>query len=273
MAAVLQWLPCPASDVQGEKILLRDGMPFVDVRINGRGPFRMLLDTGTAACMLTPDAARKAGLVYDHRSILTTLAGEKIIPGDSNTHIQVGEASETGVEAVVTELPAVRALDPKADGVLGRSFLGRSAYLIDYGHKRLWLGSDAVRQADRLPVAVTAPESDGRTLLPVRLEPGGRAWRLTLDSGASNLVVDCAERCPPIHEVQPGSRLITFVGERSVVQGLLRHVEVGGHSMPAAEAVLVDSRPSGSGDEGVLPAKWFSAVYVNDKLVRFAAAR
>ncbi len=158
-------------------------------------------------------------------------------------------------------------------GVVGRNFLARSAYLIDYGRKKLWLGADAVAQANRLPLAVKALESDGRTVLPVMLEPGGKAWRLTLDSGASHLVVECDQACPAIHEVRNDKRLITFLGERPVVYGKLRHVEVGGSAMPPVEAVLVDTAKTDSGDEGVLPAKWFSAVYVKDKLVKFAFAR
>ena len=252
--------------------MLREGIPFVDARINGNGPFRMVLDTGTGACMLTPDAARKAGLVFDHRSILTTLGGEKIIPGDSNARVEVGRTSHSGVEVIVNDLPAVRTLDRNAVGVLGRSFLNQAPYLIDYGKKKLWMGQEAIEQAERLPIAVNALDSDGRTILPVMLEPGGKAWRLTLDSGASNLVVECGQRCPPVRDVQQGSRLITLLGEQPIVQGLLRHIKVGGHSLPPMEAALADTRPVDSGDEGVLPAKSFSAVYVNDKLVRLAVA-
>ena len=272
LTAVVQWKPCAALDLGGEKVLLREGMPFVDARINGRGPFRVLLDTGSGACLLTPDAARKAGLVFDHRSILATISGEKIIPGDSHARVQVGQTSQNDVEVIVTDLPAVRALDRKAVGVVGRSFLGRSAYLIDYERKRLWLGKDAIAQADQLPNSVKTLESDGRTVLPVMLEPGGKAWRLTLDSGASHLVVECDQACPAVHEVQPDRRLITFLGDQPVVYGKLPHVKVGGSALPPVEAVLVDTPKTDSGDEGVLPAKWFSAVYVKDKLVRFAFA-
>jgi hypothetical protein len=106
----------------------------------------------------------------------------------------------------------------------------------------------------------------------VKLEPGGKPWRLTLDSGASHLVVECDQACPPVHEVQHDKRLITFLGERPVVYGKLRNVEIGGSAMPQVEAVVVDTQSADWGDQGVLPAKWFSAVYVKDKLVRFAFA-
>lgn len=273
LAAALQWTPCGAGEIDGEPLRLRAGMAFVDVRINGNGPFRMLVDTGTAACMLTPEAAKKAGLVFDHRSTLATLAGDKIVPGDSKAQVQVGPTSESKVEVVVTDLTAVRTLDRKADGVLGGSFLKRAAFLIDFARKRLWLGNKASERAERLPLAIRALESDGRTILPVMLEPGGRAWRLTLDSGASNLVVQCGQGCPPVHDVRNDNRLVTFIGDRPIVQGLLRHVEVGGYSLPPMEAALAEGHSSDWGDEGVFPAKRFSAVYVNDKQVRLAVTR
>ncbi len=264
----LGYATCSASE--NPAILMRDGFPFINATINGHGPFRMLIDTGAASCMLTPNAARKAGLAYNHRVILTSLGGEKIIPAASNNRVEVGAGEESGVDIVVIELPQVRMLDGRADGVLGQSFLGRSAYLIDYRSKRLWRGDEAIERADRLPIAVTAGQLHGRTVLPVTLEPGGRPWRLTLDSGATNLVVECSERCPQVGEIQQSGRLVTYVGERSVSHGRLRHVEIGGVTLSPVDAVLVDSKAPDGEDDGVLPARWFSAVYVDGRVVRLA---
>jgi predicted aspartyl protease len=130
LAAVLPCAPCLSAENQGQKVTLREGYPFVDAQINGRGPFRLLVDTGAATSMLTEQAAKKAGLLLDHRDILTTLAGEKIVPGASKNMVQVGESTETAIDIDVTELWPVRQLDSKADGVLGQNFLGRAAYLI-----------------------------------------------------------------------------------------------------------------------------------------------
>ncbi len=77
--AALVHMPGLAGEKSGEPITLRDGLAFVTATINGRGPFRLLIDTGSGSCMLTPEAARKAGLVYDHRVVLTTFDGEKTI--------------------------------------------------------------------------------------------------------------------------------------------------------------------------------------------------
>jgi predicted aspartyl protease len=256
---------------EGQKVTLRQGFPFVDVSINGRGPFRMLVDTGADASLLTPQAAHKAGLKLDHRVILTTMAGEKIVPGGSQNVIAIGGVQEAGLAILTLDLPEVRSLTADADGVLGQSFLNRNAYMLDYRQKRLWLGEDATAQAGRLPNAVTAVHSRGRTVLPVSLDSEGRTWQLALDSGSTSLVVDCSERCPRAWDIERDSRLITHTGDRAVLRGTLRQVQLGDLPMASAEAVLLESVAAAGGwDDGVLPTRWFSAFYVNGGVVRFA---
>jgi hypothetical protein len=257
----------------GAKISLRQGFPFVDVIINGQGPFHMLLDTGADASLLTPQAAQRAGLRFNHRVILTTLAGEMIVPGDSENVIQIGSVEESGLTILALDLPAVRALTRDADGVLGQSFLSRAAYLLDYQKKRLWLGDEATQQASRLPHTVSATNTRGRTVIPVGLDPDGRTWQLALDSGSTNLIVDCSARCPRAWGVERDSRLVTHAGERAVSRGNLRQVALGDSTMPYTEAVLLEGIPPEGWDDGVLPARWFSAFYVTEGEVRFATAR
>jgi hypothetical protein len=272
LAAVLACWPCLGAD-GGETLTLRQGFPFVEVSINGQGPFRMLVDTGADASLLTLQAARRAGLEYDHRAILTTLAGEKIVAGASANMIQVGDVVESGLTILALDLPQVRALGGQADGVLGQSFLARNPYLLDYQKKKLWLGFEATEQAIHLPNAATALSSTGRTVLPVALDPDGRVWRLALDSGSTNLVVDCSARCPRAWGVERDSRLVTHTGEREVSRGTLRQVQLGDLGVPSADVVLLDGVARVGWDEGLLPTRWFSAFYVSGRTVRFAPAR
>jgi hypothetical protein len=223
--------------------------------------------------MLTPQAAQKAGLIYDHRTILTTLGGEKVIPSSSRNSVAIGSEDQTGVEIVVSDLSHVRELDRKADGVLGQSFLNRAPYLIDYSEKRLWLGDKAEELAAGLPISVLAGRLNGRTVLPVVLEPGAKPWQLTLDSGASHLVVECGGRCPRASEVQPAGQLLTYTGERSVVGGKLRRIEVGELAISWVQAILVGTSGPDDKDQGVLPTRWFSAVFVSGNQVRLGPVR
>ncbi len=275
IAVALLSLPCSAADTQGDNILLKNGLVFVDAVINGHGPFRMLVDTGTTTSLLAPDAAIEAGLTYDHRVILTSLGRERLLPATSTGELQVGSATVAGVEIAVTSIGRVRKIDRGAHGVLGQNFLSRSAYLIDYARKKLWFGEDATRRAEELPFALSAQQTNGRTILPVTLQSGGPPWRLTLDSGASNLVVRCTERCPAITNPRSDERVLALVGERPVLGGTLRQVEVAGARISSVHALLVDTELADGQDDGVIPSQWFSAIYVDGDsgLVRLAQRR
>ena len=265
-------LPCSAAAPQGDDISLKDGFVFVNVMINGRGPFRMLVDTGTTTSLLDPEAAADARLVYDHRVVLASLGGEKPLPATSQAELRIGSATAADVEIAVTPVSHVRKIDPRARGILGQSFLSRSAYLIDYARKKLWLGEDAIQRAEELPFALSARQTNGRTILPVTLQSGGPSWRLTLDSGASNLILKCRARCPRIADPHSGDRVLAIVGERAVLSGTLRQVDIAGARMSFVQALLVDTDLPDGQDDGVLPSRWFSAVYVdgNSGLVRIS---
>ena len=107
------------------------------------------------------------------------------------------------------------------------------------------------------------------------LEAGGPSWRLTLDSGASNLILKCSQRCPRINDPRSGDRVLALVGERPVLSGTLRQVEIAGARMSFVHALLVDTELPDGQDDGVIPSHWFSAVYVdgNSGLVRLAQRR
>src|ERR1700682_4739357 len=98
----------------GDSIVLKDGFVFVNAIINGHGPFRMLVDTGTTTSLLDPEAASEAGLSFDHRVVLVSLGGEKPFLATSTGELQVASARATGVEIAVTAIGHVRKIDPAA---------------------------------------------------------------------------------------------------------------------------------------------------------------
>jgi predicted aspartyl protease len=49
-------------DSRNQTITVEEGIVLVDVMMNGRGWFRMIVDTGAASCILNPAAARNAGV-------------------------------------------------------------------------------------------------------------------------------------------------------------------------------------------------------------------
>ncbi|HLK62495.1 MAG TPA: aspartyl protease family protein [Bryobacteraceae bacterium] len=262
-ALLLQNAAFLAEELAGNRLTVVNGYAVIEVSIEGRGPFRMMLDTGAASCSLSPDAAKTAHLALDHRVVLTTIVGERVVPGASNAHLRIGTSEARGVEVLAMEPDAVRAAIGPVDGVLGQSFLSKFPYLIDYRDQRLWLGAAAVRRALDLPAEIGAERSEGRVVVPVAIGAGVGPWRLTLDSGATAIVLRCGGRCPKLRKARSGDRIVTNAGSSARVRhGMLPAVRVGDKVLEWAEAALIDG-PASTSEDGVLPANWFSAVFVD----------
>jgi hypothetical protein len=105
------------------------------VKLNGKGPFRMLFDAGGANVLL-PAAAKTLGLKTEH-------------PGD-NKELAVATVSRVDIEGVVLErqpfavidlaslMRRVEGVDDVA-GIVGYELLKRMPAKIDYGHTKLVL--------------------------------------------------------------------------------------------------------------------------------------
>lgn len=253
----------------GEKLTIIKGYLFLEVSINGQGMFRMMIDTGASSCSLTPQAARTAGLRLDHRVSLSTMGEERLVPATSDATVRVGSAEARGVEVLIVPLDGVRSVVRRVDGILGQNFLNHFVYLIDYRRKRLWLGEEATRRAMPMPSEILAERAQGRMVVPVVLARGTRPWKLIMDSGASDVMVRCGNACPPLLEIWDGSKVLTNAGNREVQSGLLEGIEVGGIRLVHVPVGMVEVPPKIGHADGVLPTRYFSAIYVdsaNDRI-------
>ncbi len=124
---------------------LQDGHLFVRVRIDGKGPFRMLLDSGSINALL-PEVARTLKLKPDS----TTPDGTVGTPG----HGAIVRAQRLDIGGVVISRPAFATIDLKAflqrvegvddvAGILGYELFKRMPVTIDYDRTRLVLHEPA----------------------------------------------------------------------------------------------------------------------------------
>jgi clan AA aspartic protease (TIGR02281 family) len=263
-AAMARWIlfAVLAGAAQAEVPLsVKGGYAFVQVLVAGQ-PFRMLLDTGASSCALTPEAARKAGLKYDHRVAVDTAAGSKVVPAGT-ARVSVGNVEAFDTEILAQSIDAVKTVDRNVDGVLGQSFLGRFPFLIDYKNKHLLIGVEADERAATVGAPIDTEEVAGRMVLPVALAEHGRTWRLALDSGSRRLLVECGYGCPRLAEHMGEAQIRTNAGDCSARQGYLRRIEIGKLAIGRVETLLIESAPQPGREEGLLPTAMFSAVYVN----------
>ena len=262
--------PLLASAGSGTRVTLVNGYPVVEVLINGRGPFRMIVDTGASRCSLSPEAAIEARISAQHSMLLVTLFGEKMVHA-AFAPISLGSSEPLQSEVLIYDAPAVRHVNVHVDGLLGQSFLARRPYLLDYRAKRLWIGAEAIERGARLNEAVAVELNDDRVVLAVEIEFCNKPFHLVLDSGTTNMVVECKSECPALAAAQ-ASDLLTNAGRLSVLQGEIRNVHVQNIALPSLPAALMKRTPDSGETEGSLPARAFSAIYVDaaHKFVRIA---
>lgn len=217
-------------------------VPVIEgVYLNGRGPYRFLVDTGAESSVVSPDVARASGLTAAYRVEVMTVTGSRLVPAAEATISVSG--SDHRVEVLLYEPPLTG-----VQGVLGQNFLARSSYLIDYRNRRVVIGESAV-EGVRLPLRFSA----GRPV--VDTKPLGE---LVLDSGASNLVLFSSPDCV---ELQGPGILWTTQGRQKVSTGRLKSLRVGDARLSNLTVALAGARSSG----GLLPASLFASVYVNNR--------
>ena len=254
----------------GEPIGLVNGFPVVVTFINGKGPFRLLIDTGTTICAVRRSVALRASLIPHRRVLLASMVGEKMV-SVANAVIRVGARQVPEAEVVINDLPALDRLESHVDGLLGQNVLAVGPYLIDYQARRLWFDEPATAKAQRLGPPKQVEFSFNQPILTVRVDSSAIPSKLVLDSGVDHLVVRCGNECGTLideHTVQA----VTNAGEMSVRKGRVRVAAVGPQKFFRMEAVFMKKLPDLNNAEGSVPLAWFRAVYIDPakRLIRLA---
>ena len=127
---------------------------FVDTFINGKGPFTMMLDTGTDPSALDLSTAKELG-------ITASSTGEKASGGGTESTtvsdidpvtVKVGRLNPAKIEISAIDLSAIsRALEKPINGILGHSFLKNKVVEIDYPAKivRFYSRSPVTKDPDK----------------------------------------------------------------------------------------------------------------------------
>jgi hypothetical protein len=165
----------------------RYGKPYVMVTINGRGPFRFVIDTGTGAdALVTPELAAELNLPSVGQATLSDPSGQ------GGRKVRILEMSTLGLAGV--EFTHVRAVEHtfyaeagQAQGLLGFTLFKDYLLTLDFPARRVVLDTGAL-----------TPDGE-KTVLPFRLQAGVPVARLKvdglepveaqLDSGGGGLVI------------------------------------------------------------------------------------
>ena len=120
--------------------LLRTGHIAVQVRVNGQGPFRLILDTGSPLTFISLRTARQLGLIPPRQGSaskpgMLAIGGQVVLKS-----LSVGDTEIKNLSALILDHPIVEALggmEGRLDGIVGFSFFARFHTTIDYLNSRV----------------------------------------------------------------------------------------------------------------------------------------
>ncbi len=144
------------------------GKPYVMVMVNGKGPFRFVLDTGTGAqALVTADLANQLQMPVVGQARLTDPSGQG---KQRSPVVQVDSLSVAGIEftQVHAVLHSLAAEDINCQGLLGFALFRDYLLTLDYPGQKMMLAFGALK-----------PDG-GRKVLPMRIEDGLPIFTLTL---------------------------------------------------------------------------------------------
>jgi predicted aspartyl protease len=238
------------------------GAIVVPVHINGRGPFRFLLDTGSSHSVMSRALADGLNLEFIARTPVTTTTGREMRPVVKLDQTAIGTVRFDGLLVSVADSAQLAAIRQNIEGIIGQDFLFTFNYTLDYRRRRLsWTDDDARDGATRLPLVA----EQGRYL--VRLGSNGSLPVLLVPDSGSNGFVLYARDGRTALPLEPASAVLSvhsLSGRQDARAMILRELKLGDLTMKDQPVALV-SRDSGNRLEGdgLLPLHVFDSVSFN----------
>jgi hypothetical protein len=164
--------------------LLKTGHMAVQVKINDKGPYRLIFDTGAPITLLNTKIGKEAGIIKKGRTkplfpIFAAGGPTKI------DKVEIGELKAEKVAAIVMDHPTVDAISRKlgpVDGIVGMPFWGRYKMTIDYQKKEMTFTPNGHEPPDALEAMMaTVMALMTRDKPPTRILSASGQWGMVVD--------------------------------------------------------------------------------------------
>ena len=183
------------------------GLLFTEVRINGQGPYRFLIDTGATQTVITEKLATKLGLKKISTNIMHGVGGEGKVdsPVFRVDSVKVGDVTLKNLPLGTLSNPV---LEQFLDGIIGTPMLADFVITIDYPGDKLLLAKKAPETGTVIPVWCFS----GLMLTPVEVN-GQHKGNFLIDSGADNtLLAHSMAGNLGVNKNTPGARINLPIG-------------------------------------------------------------
>jgi predicted aspartyl protease len=230
----------------------------LEARINGRGPYSMLLDTLVSPSVIDLRTATEIGLPVDiSRSGEAEGVGSETARIHASTiqSLEIGGVKFGDVEALAFDMTGLsERIGRPLHGVLGHSFLRNKVVTIDYPARRVFINpGKRSRAAERLEVPFVIG-ADDLLIVPAQFQVNGVEVPVSIDTGSSltlSLYGPAVERLRLETPGQDASTSITGArGDAVLRKTTVKSIGIGPFTMTDAEITISDRRDYGEGREG-----------------------
>ncbi len=242
-------VPAPASiQVPGDAVTVpmqdMEGRPVIDVKIDGKGPYRFVLDTGASVTVVSDELGRELSLP-PLAGVHVASKGGGPVPAIVMIHdIRIGNAVLEGVMAATMPLGGLLKGENAPRGVLSAANFPGYLLIYDYPGKRISIKKGALQSADSKS---SFQYTEEQVLPTVPLRIAGHDTQVHLDAGSTfglTLPVKFLTELPLASEPKPAAKVRTAGGEFSVSTARLNGtIELGKYKLDPDEVRFSDARP------------------------------
>ena len=182
----------PALAITGEELKARkiETRLQVDVTVNGRGPYRFVVDSGADTSVVGLRIAHALELPLGPPVTLNSMTARHVVDT-----VHIAELGLGGESLRDVHLPALREVDVGADGIIGIDALARQRLLMDF-EKRTVRVEDARTPPARMvggEIVVTARRRKGQLIL-THVKAAGLPLEAVIDTGTQVTIGNLALR-------------------------------------------------------------------------------
>lgn len=173
-------------DINARKVETR---MTVDVQVNGRGPYRFVVDSGADTSAVGLRVARDLQLPLGTPVILNGMTDRNVVDRVKLASLTVGPSTIPDLE-----VPALRESDIGGDGMIGIDALVRQRLMMDF-ENRIVKVEDAARPIEHFTdeIVITAKLKHGQLIL-TQVKAGGLTLQAVIDTGSEITVGNLALR-------------------------------------------------------------------------------